>query len=435
MIENIKITKKLLDNGLEIVHAQLPFGNSQYIGFWVKAGASDERERKYWGISHFLEHMLFNGSKNFPEFTKTRLELAARGIAENAWTWLSNTHYYMIMPNRSFEFAFDVLLDRVVSPIMEEKLVEKEKGIIVEERKMADNDPENALEEALKKRVFKGSTYSHPTLGYMDTIRGMSKDLLEQYHGMFYSPNNMMFLSYGSMSYDEIEPVILQKLQSLKPAELWEHDVYNLEDDGGEEREDSGDSGDICLEKDVEAVFLNIISKIPNIVTPKQHTAYYMLGAILALGEASLLNQKLVLRQSLVSSFDFGIQPFRDLSMLSMHATMDDANFDEVKSVLTETLENVISGKFEDKEFERAKSYIEGKLLRTYESIWMGYEPNLANVFRLNFLADNSEKELTPTSVLESIRAVERDEIVELWQELVDTKELVSGSVVDKKKL
>jgi predicted Zn-dependent peptidase len=423
----LEITKEKLDNGLSINHIKLPFGRSQYFGFWVKTGSSFENSKKYYGISHYLEHMLFNGSKNYPDGPQVQKDLASYGIIENAWTFYSITHYFMISPLQSFKKGFDILHDRVVNPLLNEEMTKKEKGIILEERKMTKSDPESVLDEKISSAAFKGTNYGHPVIGYEDTISGITPQLLKQYHQTFYSPGNMMFLSYGPMEYTEVRSNVFDKLAAIKTDKSLAQP--NLLAKGEKQNVPDFSPQSVEIGFDVKTDFYGAIARLPQIESIEDYIAYLLFEIMLAGGEASFLNIELELKRSLASSYNVSIYPERGFCLMDIGASMESEKRQDCLRVIKRVFKKLLNSDFSDKDFERARNYAYGFLLRNYENVWANYDIDLSNVFGLNFL---SELDFTPPEIAEAMKEIKMKKVVSVWRENISLENLVEGVVVAK---
>ncbi|MBE5801305.1 MAG: insulinase family protein [Clostridiales bacterium] len=189
-----------LPNGLRIVGEKLTHVRSCTVGVWVKVGSRNESEQEN-GLSHFIEHMVFKG-------TASR---SARDIAEemdmvggqlNAFTGKECTCYYAKVIDEDLQLAVDILADLALRPTFDEKELNKERGVIVEEIAMVEDTPEDLVHELLASAQFTGSL-SRPILGPASLIRSYTRDDLLAYWRKHYVPRNMVLSIAGNYDWEQ----------------------------------------------------------------------------------------------------------------------------------------------------------------------------------------------------------------------------------------
>ncbi len=164
-----------LSNGIRLIHYFLPATNSVTVSAMVDAASSDERPSEY-GISHFIEHLLGDGSENYPDPKLTQLKLESLGIVKNAWTFKNITNYWMKSPVKNFGKALPIFFDEIFNPLFLKESIEKQKKIILEEIKMGKDTPFRVCWENLCLQVFKNSPLSHPVIGLPKTIEKFTRE-------------------------------------------------------------------------------------------------------------------------------------------------------------------------------------------------------------------------------------------------------------------
>ncbi len=406
---DLKLEKKEFKNGLTWFHCEVPFLHSVFLGFYVRAGSATEYQEKNWGMSHFLEHVVFNGTKKYPDGDKLRDLIAEKGIIENAWTFASMTNYYKISPLKSVDVAFDGLLEIVFNPALTDKSIEKERGIIAEERRKSESDPGRMLGEKLSEQTFFETTYAHPILGYMKDIEDLDPDELRKYHKTFYSPNNCRFVTYGGASFEELQDKFSDQLSELEPQDLPEHDFKSP----GE----GYDKKNVNLKMDTPSAFYGYQMRLPKVKSIDEYVASAILVSHLAMGEASVFKQEFSVKDALVSSISSNLITFQDLSFFYVVAAMSENKKEIVRGKVMDVLKSTVSDGLSEEEFERAKGYIYGHLLRNIESVWLPSSTTIANVMRTNFLLD-LDGDLS--GIVEAVNSAKLDDVVDLWGEMVD---------------
>ena len=190
-----------LNNGLTIIGERLPHFRSISVGVWISAGSQYETREEN-GLSHFLEHMLFKGTE----------KRSARQIAEvmdavggqlNAFTAKECTCFYAKVIDEHTELALDVLSDIVLHSTFDEKEIEKEKGVVLEEIAMVEDEPEDLAGELIMRAQFGDQPLAWPILGPAENIRAFTRDTIMDYHRRMYRPENSVLAVTGRMRMTE----------------------------------------------------------------------------------------------------------------------------------------------------------------------------------------------------------------------------------------
>lgn len=198
--------KMQLDNGLTVVYQKLEGYKSISIGVWVKTGSAHEND-KVNGISHFIEHMMFKGTKK-----RSAKEIASiiDGIGGeiNAYTAKECTCFYTKTLSLDYEIALDVLSDMMHNATFQVEHIETEKTVIIDEINMYEDAAEEIVVDILNEIIFKGHPLSYPILGTKKSVSGLTRETLMDYYHTFYNADNMII----SIAGDFEESVLLDKV-------------------------------------------------------------------------------------------------------------------------------------------------------------------------------------------------------------------------------
>src|SRR5689334_21791874 len=170
------------------------------------------------GLSHFFEHMMFNGAKKFgpKEFDRT---MEFNGGANNAYTTENVTVYTNWFPSSATEVIFDLEADRIASLSIDSKMVESERGVVLSERSTGlENSPWRLLSENVQATAFQESAYHWPVIGYEPDIKNWTKEDLENYFRTYYAPNNAVVVMSGAVKFDQIKALAEKYLEPI-PAQ------------------------------------------------------------------------------------------------------------------------------------------------------------------------------------------------------------------------
>ena len=209
-----EIIKKTLSNGLRFIHVKNK-AKHIIINVYVKVGSQDETPENN-GISHFLEHMIWQGSKNYTAegLRKEFQEIDARF---NASTSFKKTNHYVCGPRRHYEKMLKILLDSIQNPSFDLTEIERERKVILDEYKRTTDDSRLILQKSVFKTLFKDHSLSQLPIGTEENIKNITREDLIEYYNKHYVANNMII----SISGDLEEPEkLIEKYLTLKPGEI-----------------------------------------------------------------------------------------------------------------------------------------------------------------------------------------------------------------------
>src|SRR5438874_9943197 len=182
--------RRAVPSGLTLITEEMQHIRSVSIGIWIKTGSRDE-DLQWNGISHFIEHMVFKGTKNRSAEDIAR-SVDSIGGGLDAFTAKEMVSYNTKVLDEHLPLAFDVLADLVLNPLFREEDIEKEKGVILEELKMEVDNPEYLLHEIFSSNFWKDHPLGKPILGTKDTVKAFHRDMLHEYYRRIYSPSNIL---------------------------------------------------------------------------------------------------------------------------------------------------------------------------------------------------------------------------------------------------
>lgn len=196
------IRRTIHPSGLRILTEAIPSSMSVTVGFWVGVGSRDEDTVAY-GSTHFLEHLLFKGTPR-----RTALDIAVAfdqvGGEHNALTAKEYTCYYAKVQDKDVDMAIDVLSDMIASSTIDPKEFDIERGVILEELAMADDDPSSVAHERLAEQVLGDHPLGRPIGGNPDTIRAAKRDQVVAHYHRYYRPDELVVSVAGSLNHDAV---------------------------------------------------------------------------------------------------------------------------------------------------------------------------------------------------------------------------------------
>jgi len=189
--------KTVLPNGVRIITEEIEHVRSAAIGLWVGAGSRDEREG-YEGISHFMEHMFFKGTEHRTARALAE-SLEAVGGQLNAFTTKEYTCYYAKVLDEDLDLAIDVLSDMFFHSLFDEKEIEKEKNVVIEEIKMYEDSPDELIHDIFSEKVWNEHPLGKPILGTEASITSLSRDKIMLFLSEHYAPDNVVVAVAGKI--------------------------------------------------------------------------------------------------------------------------------------------------------------------------------------------------------------------------------------------
>lgn len=196
------IRTSTLSNGLRVVTEAMSGAQSVALSFWVGTGSRDELAHEY-GMSHFLEHLLFKGSA-----TRTALDIAQAidevGGDMNAFTTKECTAFYVRILAEEKDLAFDILCDIMCEPGFDPSEVDAERQVVIEEILMRADDPSDLAHEYFAEKLFAGHALSREILGDQTLIETMQPGQIRAFFEHHYRPQNLVFAAAGCLDHDEI---------------------------------------------------------------------------------------------------------------------------------------------------------------------------------------------------------------------------------------
>src|SRR6202161_1791766 len=191
------IERAVLPNGVRVVTEQMAHVRSVTVGIWIGTGSREETgdERR---LTHFIEHIVFKGTKNRSAEQIAR-SVDSIGGGLDAFTSKELVSYNVKVLDEHLPNAFDVIADLTLNPLFKPADIEKEKGVILEELKMEVDNPEYLIHEIFASNFWKGHPLGRPILGTKQSIRSFDRDIVDRYYKQCYVPSNILITAAGSL--------------------------------------------------------------------------------------------------------------------------------------------------------------------------------------------------------------------------------------------
>lgn len=350
----MKYTKTTLKNGLRVICTPMPSLESATVTVWIKTGSRLEG-KKVNGISHFLEHMVFKGSKKRPTAKDISEAVDSFGGEFNAGTSKEWTNFYIKATAKHLEDTFDILSDMVLDPLLKEEEIEREKGVIVEEINMYEDTPLMKIGDVFEELAFSGNSLGWDVAGKPKTVRNIKRgDFLRYREKHYYAENIVLTIAGG-----------IRETDVIKLAEKYFGGVISRSKGETYEKfkiEQTRPQVLLKSKKNEQAHFI-----LGFLGEPRGHKDKFVegvLASILGGGMSSRLFIEIRERRGLAYSVRTAADHYLDIGTFATYAGVDTGKVDEAIKIMLEQLYGLASGKFpiSKRELIKAKEYIKGHI-------------------------------------------------------------------------
>ena len=392
----ITINRKILDNGLRIVHSEDKSTRMVAINVLYDVGARDEHP-EHTGFAHLFEHLMFGGSIHIPDYD-THVQNA--GGENNAWTNNDITNYYITLPKQNVETGFWLESDRMLSLDFNEKSLEVQRHVVIEEFKQRNlNQPYGDVGHLVRGMAFQKHPYQWPTIGKEPAhIENATLDEVKDFFFRFYAPNNAILSVTGNISFEE----------TVALAEKWfgpipRRDVRprNLPEEPQQTEERR-----LVVERNVPVDALYMAFHKCDRKHPDYHT-FDLMSDILCNGRSSRLIQHLVQQKQVFSSIDAYISGSIDNGLIQIGGKpAPGVSLEEAEAAVWQELEAMKTERIDESELEKVKNRYESEQI--FSNInYLNVATNLA-FFELIGEAEDINREV------EKYRTITAERIMEL---------------------
>lgn len=406
------VNKTTLPNGIRILTEHIPSVKSISVGIWVKTGSRNEVE-KLSGVTHFLEHMLFKGTKNRTAFEIAQSMEVVGGFL-NAATSNEYTNYFARCVDSELERALEVLTDMVLNPTFPEEEMEKEKKVVIEEMKMYRDSPVSYLVEEFIANLFHNHELGRPILGTEKTVSSFTRKDLFDYMNERYTTNNLLVAVAGNVEHDKVVELVDKLMGGMQKANSTSK--FNPLNKVTPKR--------IKLEKDIEQTHYLYGKQSLNLGHKDQYKLL-MINTLLSGGMSSRLHQNVREKYGYCYSIQAFSQSFSDSGMWGVYVGTDKEYVNHVHEIVVDELAKVGTEKITDKELIETKAQLKGSLLLSQE--------NTSN--RMRRLAKSEmyyDRFITLDELADKIDAVSSDEIVEFAKQFFDKNDFMEAVLLPK---
>lgn len=416
-----------LANGLKVI--VIPDHRAPVVThmIWYNVGSADEPASQS-GVAHFLEHLMFKGTKNHPgdAFSKT---IAERGGVENAFTSRDFTAYYQNIAKQHLGLMMDYESDRMTNLILNDKVVAPERDVVLEERRLRiENDPASQLDEAMNAMLFVNHPYGDPVIGWNHEIHDLNKDKAIAFYDRFYTPANAVVVIAGDVTTGEVKKLaektygkIKQRAEispRIRPQVAPLHVTRKI----------------IKRDERVTQPSLHREYLVPSYTTANDNeaNALVILADILGGGKTSRLYQDLVVQRKIATSVNlwYGGSALNKTTLAIVATPAAGVSLEALEAGIDDVLTKIVSDGISDEEVEQAKHKMIADTIYAQDN-----QKSLANAFGSTLTTGGTIEDVQNWP--SAINSVTKQQVLDVAQKYLKADQAVTGYLLgsEEKKL
>ena len=386
--------KYALKNGATVLFRKND-SKSVAVEVMFKVGSNFETN-KLAGISHFLEHMLFEGTKKRKDSRAISNEIEKFGGEFNAYTTGDRTAFFIKIISKRFEIALDILSDMIRNAVFDKKIIEKEKKVILKEINMVTDDSRMHQWILFQKTLFEKHPAKNPTYGTVEAVKSFDRKGVIDYYRMHYIPNNMIISIVGNV--ESPKSKIEKYFGKLKPGRLAKREIVNEP-----------------LQKKIKKLVekkktLNSYMVLGYKSANRMHKDSYILdvaSAVLGRGQSGWVFDEIRNKRGLAYQVGVTNESESDYGMFAVHLGLDKKNIEKAREIILQQFRRL--EKISDKELNEAKNYIEGNLaLQMEDNFHLADSLAFWETIKDATLADSYLKNIRKVAVADIIRVARK---------------------------
>jgi predicted Zn-dependent peptidase len=392
------VNKTVLPNGIRIVTETLPYLYSVSVGIWVDIGSRDENPEEN-GISHFIEHMIFKGTRR-----RTALDIAkemdAIGGMSNAFTSKEETCFYTRVLDNHLEQGVGILLDIFLNSLFDPEELERERQVVLQEISMVEDTPDEFTHVLLGETAYQGTSLAQPILGTPETVQAINQERILKYLKRTYGPEKIVVAAAGKVDHAAFVNLVAPDLNKLQP-------IPQLNDRQGPVL----CSKSKVVTKDLEQVHLAWAAKAPKSDDPRRYISA-LLNVIMGGNMSSRLFQEVREKRGLAYSIYSFLCAYRDTGMWGIYTAVAKETLTQTLEVIGQELKKLKQEKLPASELEAAKEFVKGGIL-------LGAESSDNRMTRIAKNEMTFGREVPFEEVLEDLNKVTGRELVAMAEEIL----------------
>ncbi len=395
--------KTVLPNKIRVVSHSMKGYDSVSLGLWFGVGGRYESDDVK-GASHFLEHIVFKGSRRFSG-NQIKKQIEGIGGSLNAFTAQESTCYFARIPSRFLENTLDVLCDMVFHPLIPSQEVERERMVILEEIKMYKDLPQHHVLEILEGLLWPNHPLGRSLPGTLRSVTGLSRDKLRRFQRTCYVPNNLVVAAAGRLNHETCVGHIRSRLSKKRTGQVPRFLPCKEHGDGAKMK---------TCRRAIEQMHMALgMQGLP--YGHPQRYALALLNVILGANMSSRLFNEVREKRGLAYSIGSSVKSLSDTGVFLIRAGVDNTKLVETMGVIFHELRRIRRNYATDSELKRAKDYLTGQLLLDLEDtldhmFWIGERVVAMDSTRTLGEIMNKINAVSPADVRQAARDVLKEE-------------------------
>jgi predicted Zn-dependent peptidase len=346
--------KTVLGNGLRIISEQLDHLQSVSVGIWVNAGSRDEQPEQN-GISHFIEHMIFKGTRNRTTFQIAK-ELDGIGGMSNAFTGKENTCFHARVLGRHFDRLSDILSDIFLNSLFDPQDLERERQVILQEISMVEDTPDEKVHEFFNLQFWKNHALGLPVLGTNDTVSSIRRETILESVKRFYGPENVVVAAAGNIRHDVLVSHFSPLFEGLEPGRSSEERVPPQSSVGIFHHRKGHEQVHVCLGAEGPSL------------TDERRFACALFNMLLGGNMSSRLFQEIRENRGLAYSIYSFLSSYCDSGVFGVYLGTDGDNVNPALETVNKEIRKIQEGAFSQEDLAAAKEHIVGGIYLSSEN-------------------------------------------------------------------
>lgn len=409
-MDNYKITT--LSNGARIISEFIPHVKSFSLGFWFNVGTRDENSKNN-GISHFIEHMIFKGTK-----TRTAKQISdaieSYGGYLNAFTSKEHTCIYSRGLEKHFKRTFEVISDMIQNPLFKDSHIKKEAGVVIDELNDIEDNPEELIFDKFEESLFNGNTLSLPIIGTEKNIRSYNSTNLHEFHKKHYRPESLLIVVSGCIDHSKVTE-LAEKIFNTKVS-------ANL--NGKRKPFITGFANDVFIKKEIQQVH-SIIGRTIGGFNDERRIQWKVLSTLLGDGSSSRLFQAVREKLGITYQINSFLNSYLDVSTFGVYYSTNEKQSERVLNIIHKEFSKLRKGDIRQKELQRVKEFIKGSTILSLE--------NTTNrMMRLANSMLHYGRILSLEEVINKVDSVTKEDLVELSEKYFDENSFIRVTLGSK---
>ena len=399
--EKRNIHREVLPNGLIVLTEEMQHIRSVSIGIWIKTGSRDE-DLQWNGISHFIEHMVFKGTKHRSAEEIAR-QVDSIGGNMDAFTAKECVCFNVKVLDDHLPIAMDVLSDLVLNPVFDGADITRERGVILEEIKMDEDSPDYLVHEIFTQNFWKDHPLGKPILGTKETVKRFEQPVVLDFYGQRFAPGNLIICAAGNLKHTQFVELVNKHFAQMQPKKNGFHSPQPKI------------VPRIIMRNKKALEQVQICVGVPSHpIAHEKRYASYILNTLLGGGMSSRLFQNIRERQGLAYAIYSDLNPYRDTGCLSVYAGTSRESAGKVVQSIVSEFRKLKTETVPPEELRRAKDQLKGSLMLSLESS----TARMSNLARQEMYFDRF---YTLDELIDKIEGVTAEELKDLAEQFFHT--------------